>query len=151
MTLTQKETSLLKDLKSQEQLCYEKYSKYSEMAKASELKALFKDISTAEKAHYDTVCSILNGTVPNVSENLSANNDCCKAVSYSSESDRDHDKFLLSDMLAMEKHVSGLYDTTVFEFCDPNARKMLNHIQSEEQQHGEQLFAYMSNNKMYSV
>ena len=37
MTLTQKETTLLSDLKSQEQLCIEKYTKYSQMAHDPEL------------------------------------------------------------------------------------------------------------------
>ena len=41
-----------------------------------------------------------------------------------------------------------LYDTCVFEFTDPQARKMLNHIQAEEQQHGEKMYTYMSNNNM---
>jgi spore coat protein CotF len=53
-------------------------------------------------------------------------------------------------MLSTEKHVSALYDTSIFEFSNPEARKTLNHIQAEEQQHGEQLYAYMSCNQMYS-
>ena len=49
----------------------------------------------------------------------------------------------------MEKHVSSLYDISVFEFSDTNMRKALNHIQAEEQQHGEKLYAYMNANGMY--
>ena len=52
-------------------------------------------------------------------------------------------------MLSTEKHASALYDTSVFEFTAPNARKVLNHIQAEEQQHGEQLYSYMNANGMY--
>ena len=52
-------------------------------------------------------------------------------------------------MLASEKHASGLYDTGIFEFTDPKARKMLNHIQADEQQHGEQIAAFMKSNGMY--
>ena len=52
-------------------------------------------------------------------------------------------------MLATEKHASSLYDVSVFEFGDPVARRVLNHIQSEEQQHGEQLYSYMKSNNMY--
>ena len=33
---------------------------------------------------------------------------------------------------------------------DPAARKLLNHIQAEEQQHGEMLYAYMNANNMYN-
>ena len=55
----------------------------------------------------------------------------------------------LRDMLATEKHASSLYDVSVFEFGNPVARRVLNHIQSEEQQHGEQLYSYMKSNNMY--
>ena len=50
----------------------------------------------------------------------------------------------------MEKHVSSLYDTTIFEFTSPTLRDTLNHIQKEEQIHGEQLYEYMKINNMYS-
>ena len=56
----------------------------------------------------------------------------------------------LPDLLATEKHASALYNTCVFEFTYPEARKMLNHIQAEEQQHGEKIYAYMKCNNMYS-
>lgn len=149
MTLSQKETTLLQDLKSQEKLCYDKYSRYSKDAHAEELKSLFGEIAAAEKSHYDTVCSILQGTVPHMPAGLNASNKFCCKVDYPNEATKSSDQFLLSDMLAMEKHVSSLYDTSVFEFCSPEARRALNHIQSEEQQHGEKLYSYMSQNGMY--
>lgn len=149
MTLTQKETTLLQDLKSQEKLCYEKYSKYSQLAHAEELKSLFGEIASAEKSHYDTVSSILQGTVPHMPTGLNASNRFCCQVNYPDTETKNADQFLLSDMLATEKHVSSLYDTSIFEFSDPQARRALNHIQSEEQQHGEKLYAYMSQNSMY--
>ena len=49
MTLTQKETGLLNDLRSSEQLCIEKYSKYSTMANDPALKTIFSDLSRAEQ------------------------------------------------------------------------------------------------------
>ncbi|NMC57354.1 MAG: spore coat protein [Eubacteriaceae bacterium] len=61
------------------------------------------------------------------------------------------DKALCMDMLSMEKHVSSTYDTVIFECSDTNIRQVLNHIQKEEQEHGEQLFKYMQANGMYSV
>ena len=45
MNLTQKETGLLKDLKDQEQLCVDKYTKYSNDACSQELKDLFCSIA----------------------------------------------------------------------------------------------------------
>ena len=50
----------------------------------------------------------------------------------------------------MEKHVSGLYDISIFEFSSPTLRDTLNHIQKEEQIHGERIYEYMAKNNMYS-
>jgi len=61
------------------------------------------------------------------------------------------DKDLCTDLLMTEKYVSGSYDTAIFEFRDPQVRNILNHIQKEEQQHGEAIFKYMENNGMYQV
>ncbi len=151
MALTQKETALLKDMKGQEELCIQKYNKYSELAKAEELKALFSSMAKVEQNHLQTVTAMMSGNtppMPNTIEN--SNNNHCKTVTYMSEADKQSDAFLCRDMLATEKHASALYDTAIFEFVDPAARKTLNHIQAEEQQHGEQLYAYMSCNGMYS-
>lgn len=61
------------------------------------------------------------------------------------------DKVLLQDMLSTEKYVSSAYDTSIFESAQPNVRQALQHIQKEEQQHGEQLFQYMNSHGMYTV
>ena len=66
-----------------------------------------------------------------------------------SETDRQKDKFLCQDALSMEKYVSGAYNTSIFEFTDENVRNALNHIQKEEQEHGEQLYHFMAVNNMY--
>lgn len=58
---------------------------------------------------------------------------------------------LCHDMLMTEKYVSSAYNTVVFEVTDPQIRKALQHIQQEEQQHGEELFNYMQANGMYQV
>ena len=152
MTLTTKESGLLKDMKGQEELCIEKYKKYAELAKSGELKALFEAMAKVEQNHLTTITAMMGGTVPSVPAGQleNSNNQHCKSVQYSSDSDRQSDAFLCRDMLGTEKHVSSLYDVSIFEFKDPAARKVLNHIQAEEQQHGEQLYAYMSWNGMYS-
>lgn len=61
------------------------------------------------------------------------------------------DKDLCTDMLMSEKYVSSAYNTAIFEFRDPQVRNILNHIQKEEQQHGEAIFKYMESKGMYSV
>ena len=151
MTLTQKETGLLFDLKGQEELCIEKYKKYEADAKDPALKALFCNIRTAEESHLSTVTDILAGSEVSVGTAPSAVSkklDC--PPSSCTEEEKRADAFLCKDALAMEKHVSGLYDTTIFEFTSPTLRDTLNHIQKEEQNHGEQLYGYMSINGMYN-
>lgn len=61
------------------------------------------------------------------------------------------DKYLLQDMLTIEKHVSSAYNTSIFEMTHPNIKQALQHIQKEEQDHGEQLYQYMSSHGMYQV
>ena len=151
MTLTQKEHGLLKDMKGQEELCIAKYQKYANMAKAPELKALFNSMAQVEQNHLQTVTSMMEGNVPQPPQKLeNSNNNNCTPAQYANETDRQDDALLCRDMLTTEKHVSSLYDTSIFEFSDPQARQVLNHIQAEEQQHGEQLYAYMNCNQMYS-
>ena len=150
MVLTTKETELLKDMKGQEELCIEKYTRYAAAAKCEGLKALLNKLADTEREHLKTVNSMMTGAEPQAPSTLSANNDLAVACTYSNAEDKKSDEFMLRDMLSTEKHVSSVYDTAVFEFKNPAARKMLSHIQSEEQQHGEMLFAFMNANGMYS-
>lgn len=150
MTLTQKENGLLSDLKSQEELCIEKYGKYERDACDPALKNLFSSIKTTEQNHLSTITRIMSGeevqtgTPPTaVSQKL----DCSPSSSTAEEKSRD--AFLCKDALAMEKHVSSLYDVSIFEFTSPTLRDTLGHIQKEEQNHGEQIWCYMSANGMY--
>ena len=64
--LTQKETTLLQDLKSEEKLAVEKYQKMAGEACDSQLKSLFQEIGSKQQQHYDTVTQIMNGTVPSM-------------------------------------------------------------------------------------
>ena len=152
MNLTQKENTLLSDLKSQEQLCVDKYKEYSNMAHDPQLKNLFSDLATNEQKHLDTLTQILNGkemTMPPqspsaVQAKLQCNMSSCNEV------EKKHDAYLCKDALAMEKHVSSVYNTGVFEFSSPVLRDTLAHIQKEEQNHGEQLYNYLACNNMYN-
>jgi spore coat protein CotF len=47
--------------------------------------------------------------------------------------------------------VFSAYDTVIFEFRGPQIRNVFNHIQKEEQQHGEAIFTYMNSKGMYQV
>ena len=152
MQLTQKETTLLKDLKSQEKLCVEKYTKYASMALDPQLKELFTSIANVEQQHLNTVSSIEQGTAPSTQSGSSqtVNSTFTSNYGMGDTPDKQADCYLCSDLLADEKHVSGLYNTCIVEFKDTNIRDTLNHIQKEEQQHGKAIYDYMSTNNMYS-
>ena len=144
MKLTQKETTLLKDLKASEELCIEKYGTYAERAEDPELKTLFETIRSHEIEHLNTIESLMQGTVPMTGgqqqQKQQNGSTCCGDCGKMSR----NDEYLVRDALDTEKHVSSVYDTCIFEFNDAGARDALNHIQKEEQQHGKQLYDYMS-------
>ncbi len=151
LNLTVKEQGLLKDAKGQEELCIKKYDDYASRAHCECLSKLFTSMANVERNHLKTINEMMDGNVTPVSGGIeNGNNDYCTACNYTNQQERDEDAFLCQDMLATEKHASSLYDVSVFEFGDPVARKVLNHIQSEEQQHGEQLYAFMKANNLYS-
>ena len=150
MTLTTKETNLLTDLKSQEQLCIDKYTRYSTQAHDPGLRDLFNSICQTERTHYDTVNSILSGNEPHQTATPTATTYVYTGKSTCSEGDKQSDAYLCRDALAMEKHVSSVYDTSIFEFKSPVLRDTLAHIQKEEQNHGVQLYTYLSSNGLYS-
>lgn len=153
MQLTQKETSLLKDLKEQEQICVEKYNKYSTDANDGQLKNLFAQIGQTEKQHLDTVNQIMSGTIPSMQSGENKQIQQTFTQTYNradSNQNKQKDSYLCTDLLSTEKHVSSTYNTCIFEFRDTNIRNILNHIQKEEQQHGEQIYNYMAQNGMYN-
>ena len=150
MQLTQKETSLLKDLKSQEKLCIEKYSKHADDAADPQLKNLFTEIASVEQGHFDTLTKIENGQTPSASSGASNVTKSFTQFHSGDCAEKQTDNYLCSDILATEKHASHLYDTCIFEFTDETLRGTLNHIQKEEQNHGKMIYDYMKANNMYA-
>ena len=151
MNLTQKENTLLQDLKSQEQLCIEKYNKYAALAHDPELKNLFSTLEKNEQKHLDTLNQILQGNevkMPQAAPSAVMAKLQCKA-SACNEVEKKNDAYLCKDALSMEKHVSGVYNMGVFEFTSPVLRDTLAHIQKEEQNHGMELYQYLSANGAY--
>lgn len=159
LNLNSKERMLLQDEKKHEELCIEKYNKYSEMASNPELKNLFSQLSEKEKQHLNTINQMLSGVLPNTNsgqggkqQNQQSNNQSSneqKLNYYQSQTDFNNDKMLCQDSLSGEKYVSSTYDAAIFEFRDTNARQILNHIQKEEQEHGEKIYNYMEQYRMY--
>ena len=150
MQLTQKETSLLKDLKTQEKLCAEKYAQYSETACDPQLKTLFSKIAETERHHLEMLNLIESGTAPAVGGAAGSQPTFTANYSMADSEEKKHDCYLCTDVLTMEKHASHLYDTCVFEFTQESLRRVLNSIQSQEQGHGKAIYDYMSANAMYS-
>ncbi len=148
MELTQKEASLLKDLKNEEKLCIEKYTQHSSAAKDSQLKNLFSQIAQIEKGHLDTLSQIENGTTPSGSGSPVTPPSFTQTYQAGETDEKKSDCYLCTDLLDTEKHASSLYNTCIFEFTDDNVRTALNHIQKEEQEHGKMIYDYMSKNNM---
>ena len=152
LQLSQKETSLLSDLKGQEKICVEKYTKYSSSALDPQLKELFTSIANVEQQHLNTLTQIESGNLPgqNSGSSQTVKSNFTENYGMGDTPDKQADCYLCSDLLADEKHVSNLYNTCIFEFKDTALRDTLNHIQKEEQEHGKAIYDYMSMNNMYS-
>ena len=148
INLSTKERMLLEDEKSHEQLCVDKYKEYSSKACDTELKNLFSQLAQKEQQHLNSINQLLSGIVPNVNQQPLINQ---SSLNFETNAYNEHDKMLCSDALSTEKFVSSTYNTAIFEFRDKNIRQVLNHIQKEEQEHGEKIFNYMSSHGMYQV
>ena len=148
---------LLQDEKAGEELCIEKYKKYSEEASDPELKNLFKELMSKEEDHLKTLNQMLTGTVPTLNTQQKQQNQQNSNTNVSSANvdnknqiNFKQDKIICQDSLAGEKYVSLTYNSTIFEMRDTNARQVLNHIQKEEQEHGEKIYNYMQSHNMYN-
>ena len=152
MTLTEKERSLLKDMKDSEQLCIDKYERGATAAHDGQLKNLFSTLVTYERTHLDTLNKIEStGCAPSMAGGGEQPMTFTATYTKGDTSENaKNDAYLCKDALSMEKHVSSVYNTGVFEFSSPILRDTLAHIQKEEQNHGEKLYNYLSCNNMYS-
>ena len=126
MILSEKETTVIKDLQTQEQCCVEKYERYSKLAKDQVLIDLFTDLHGKEQKDYNPAAT----------------------YSMAPAEDKKTDCFLATDCIGTEKLVSSTYNTEVFAFGDPGVRKLLADIQIEEQNHAEMLYKYKTVNSM---
>lgn len=150
MKLSEKEATVIKDLQAQEKTCVEKYRFYENSAKDPELKDLFHKIGDEEQEHFDALGQLLKGDVPSVSA-TSAVSGYSPSGTYTStdnSENKKHDQFLCTDSIATEKLVSSTYNTDLFQFAASNIRKLLNHIQTEEQNHAEVIYKYKTANGM---
>ncbi len=157
--LTQKEQLLLEDQKAHEELCILKYGSYAQQAKDAELKQLFSTYAGQEQQHLDTINQILAGQQPAMGSGQQQQQQQGQGRQaqpgpgaieqpLTAETQK-NDAALCQDMLSTEKYISATYNTAIFEMTDTNVRQTLNHIQKEEQQHGEGIFNYMQSKGYY--
>jgi len=156
ISFNQRETSLLEDAKKVEELCVKKYNGYAGQAQDPQLKQLLTQLAQQEQQHLDSINQLIAGQLPNMGGGQQQGQGQQKQQQAQTQGGQagvanQNDTTLCEDQLATEKHVSSTYNTAIFEFRDANVRQILNHIQKEEQQHGEQLFNYMSSHGMYTV
>jgi len=160
--LTKKEQMLLEDLKQHEQVCIKKYQDYANQVQDPQLKELLNSYAQQEENHLNSVNEMISGQVPSMgpgqqnqqnrqSQQNQQQQFSQTAAGQSGSAANQNDAMLLNDLLMTEKYVSSAYDTAIFEFTDPQMRQALNHIQQEEQQHGEGIFNYMSAHGMYNT
>ena len=151
MTLTEKERSLLKDMKDSEQLCIDKYERGATAAHDGQLKNLFSTLVTYERTHLDTLNKIEStGCAPSMAGGGEKPMTFTATYTKGDTSENaKNDAYLCTDALSGEKQVSSLYNTCIFEFKDTGVRDALAHIQKEEQNHGKMIYDYMSANGMY--
>ena len=160
--LTQKEQLLLEDLKQHEKVCIKKYQDYANQVQDPQLKELLNNYAQQEQNHLNSINQMLAGQIPSMGQGQQGQQSqqsqqnhqqqfSQTAAQQSGSEANQNDAMLLNDLLMTEKYVSSAYDTAIFEFSDPQMRQALNHIQQEEQQHGEGIFNYMSAHGMYNT
>ena len=108
------------------------------------------EIAQEEQHHHDMINQLLQGMEPNMAHSGGTTNPQGNST-FEGSSGNSNDQILLEDLLSTEKYVSGFYDTVVFESADPKVRQAVQHIQKDEQNHGEKLFNYMNSHGMYDV
>ena len=151
MVLTQKETTAIKDLQTQEKSCIDKYGKYASEAKDTELQNLFRTLQKEEQKHYQSLGQALSGQVPSCDCNDSQGKEYCPKATYKdggNAADKEHDSFLATDCIGTEKMVSSEYNSDVFNCDNSELRKLFADIQIEEQNHAEMLYKYKQANAM---
>ncbi|WP_202819976.1 spore coat protein [Calderihabitans maritimus] len=170
LQLTGKERSLLQELKKHEEVCIQKYNNYANQAQDPQLKNLFQQYAFQEQRHYDTINQLLQGQQPNLTgqgqqktgiqfqtavgqQPIGMHYQSAPNQSYAMQGAiaKETDVTLCNDMLMTERFVSGSYDTSIFDAVNPQVRQALQHIQQEEQQHGQGIVNYLNQKGMKSV
>lgn len=149
--ISEKECFLITDLQDQEKLCIEKYEKSATAAVDPVLQDLFSSIKQDEQRHYDSLGQVLKGKVPAVNSDDTAGKNYKPKASYTASTnnaDKENDKFLCTDAITTEKYTAGAYNFDMFQFGNSDVRRLLNDIETEEQNHAEKIYKYKMANGM---
>ena len=151
INITEKQKFIIQNLKDQEKMCVEKYKRGEKEANDAVLKDLFRSIKEEEQKHYDSLDKLLNGTVVQVNTKDKAGKEYEPIASYIGsfdQTEKENDQFLCTDAITTEKYVSSAYNFELFQFADSDIRRLLNDIETEEQNHAEKIYKYKTVNKM---
>jgi rubrerythrin len=159
LLLTAKERTMLQDQLKHEAICIQKYKNYANQATDPQLQQLFSSLAAHEQKHYITIEQMLKGQIPNLQQtqgqqqgqnqgqqqNLQTQGLQQSQIGQPSQnaSSLQGDAALCTDSIMTEKFVSGAYDTGVFESSNQPVIQALQHIQKEEQEHGQKLQQYL--------
>lgn len=163
---TAKEKQMLQDQLKHEAICIQKYTNYADQASDPQLQQLFSSLASREQQHYSTIEQMLQGRQPNLQQSQGQQNQPAQGQqgqqpqgqqqqshqtprttqlmqNMTMQSNLQGDASLCTDSIMTEKFVSSSYDTGVFESSNQPVIQALQHIQKEEQEHGQQLKQYM--------
>jgi RecG-like helicase len=132
-------------------LAFQHYKTMQKMLPNLNIALLLGTTKKKEKEHLKSLNSVLAGEIPESDVNDYAAQSYRANSNYhqnSNQEEKDHDSFLATDAIAMEKYVSGAYNFDLFQFGNNKLRRLLADIEVEEQNHAEMLYKYKVANAM---
>ncbi len=144
--LTQQERQALQDHKKHEEVCIQKYEQFAQQASDPQLQNMFSQFAEQERQHYNSLDQLLSGKQPSTSGGGQKQNPApggAQSRQQTGGGQNKEDALLCRDAMMMEKFISDSYDNGIFQSTNPAVRQTLQHIQDEEQQHGEGLLNYL--------
>ncbi|MFO8061130.1 MAG: ferritin-like domain-containing protein [Bacillota bacterium] len=148
--ITQQERKLLQDHTRHEEVCINKYEQYAQQASDPQLRNMFSQFASQERQHRDSLDKLLQGQQPGTGGSVRQGQTSVRRHkrTETAGADPEGDALMCRDAMMMEKFISDSYDTGIFSSANPVVRQTLQHIQDEEQQHGEGLLNYLQEHGM---
>lgn len=151
MQLKQPLVNIINDLMTQEKNFIQKYEDSASKAKDPVLKELFEALKNGEQKHLNSLSKLLSGVCEQVDLNNSPARGYCPKATYVgnyNKEDKTYDEFLCTDNITYEKYTASAYNFNLFQFPDLEVRKLLQDIETEEQDHAFMIYKYKEANQM---